>query len=135
MNMGIFNFFKKKRTINVTEVRNKFFHNKETLWDDANKLREITKFDVSIDTLAGLMIRCACYLEFKTGWTNQVLYVLRNDCEGKISDIDLKWLMVYMNLHYLHKDNMKELALLMEIGGRQIGMPSPTGNISTDYKF
>ena len=35
----------------------------------------------------------------------------------------------------MHKDSAKEALLLFELGGRQIGMPSPHGDISTNYKF
>ena len=140
--MGIFDIFKKKTV--SEETRNNFLErlltkyfkgSKTKLTEDANELLELTKYDITPGEMATLLIRCLGFRELNGGWNEQTANVLRQDCSGKLPDIDLKWILVYCDLHYVHKDSAKEALLLFELGGRQIGMPSPHGDISTNYKF
>ena len=140
--MGIFDIFKKKTV--SEETRNNFLErlltkyfkgSKTKLTEDANELLELTKYDITPGEMATLLIRCLGFRELNGGWNEQTANVLRQDCSGKLPDIDLKWILVYCDLHYMHKDSAKEALLLVELGGRQIGMPSPHGDISTNYKF
>ena len=140
--MGIFDIFKKKTV--SEETRNNFLErlltkyfkgSKTKLTEDANELLELTKYDITPGEMATLLIRCLGFRELNGGWNEQTANVLRQDCSGKLPDIDLKWILVYCDLHYVIKDSAKEALLLFELGGRQIGMPSPHGDISTNYKF
>ena len=138
--MGIFDIFKNKTV--SEETRNNFLEklltkyfegSKAKLAEDANEQLELTKYDITPGEMATLLIRCLGFRELNGGWNEQTANVLRQDCSGKLPDIDLKWILVYCDLHYMHKDSAKEALLLFELGGRQIGMPSPHGDISTNY--
>ena len=140
--MGIFDIFKKKtvseetRNIFLDKLLTKYFEgSKAKLTEDANELLELTKYDITPGEMATLLIRSLGFRELNGGWNEQTANVLRQDCSGKLPDIDLKWILVYCDLHYVIKDSAKEALLLYELGGRQIGMPSPHCDISTNYKF
>lgn len=141
--MGLFNFFKKKRGVSE-ETRQKFLDSilekyfassKVVLQKDVSDLLELTKYSVTDNELAILLIRCLGFRELKGGWNKQTAEALRNDCSGKLPDEELKWLLVYCDVHYIQKDSKKEMLLIAELGGRQIGMPSPLGQLSANYKF
>lgn len=140
--MGIFSFFRKKTTDEETRqdfvkgIWNKYFEgSKDKLHDDASKLLETTKFNLTEDEMSGMIMRCIAIRELKGGWTEATRNALRKDCSGKLSDVDLKWLLVYCDIHYIKKDNNQEILIVCEQAGRQIGMPSPLGDISTNYQF
>lgn len=141
--MGLFNFFKKKRGVSE-ETRQKFLDSilekyfassKVVLQKDVSDLLELTKYSVTDNELAILLIRCLGFRELKGGLNKQTAEALRNDCSGKLPDEELKWLLVYCDVHYIQKDSKKEMLLIAELGGRQIGMPSPLGQLSANYKF
>ena len=140
--MGIINVFKKK-TVSEEKRQNfldkllaKYFEgSKAKLAEDANELLELTKYDITPGEMATLLIRCLGFRELNGEWNVQTANTMRQDCSGKLPDVELKWILVYCDLHYMHKDSAKEALLLFELGGRQIGMPSPHGDISTNYKF
>lgn len=141
--MGLFNFFKKKRGVSE-ETRQKFLDSilekyfassKVVLQKDVSDLLELTKYSVTDNELAILLIRCLGFRELKGGWNKQTAEALRNDSSGKLPDEELKWLLVYCDVHYIQKDSKKEMLLIAELGGRQIGMPSPLGQLSANYKF
>lgn len=60
---------------------------------------------------------------------------MKKTCFGKLSEDELRWILVYCDLHYINKNPETEALLLMELGGKQIGMPSPLGSISQEYIY
>lgn len=140
--MGIFNIFKKKPTSEETKknfVRNiydKYFNGSiDKLREDASELLGVTKYNLTQEEMSGMIIRCLGFGELKRGWDDLTRNTLTKDCSGKLSDVELKWLMVYCDVHYIKKSSREEMMLIAEVGGRQIGMPSPLGNISATYHF
>jgi len=139
--MGIFNFFRRKPSENEIhefsgKVLNKYFAgNRENIFKDAAKVLELTKFNVTTNEMAALLVRCIICRELGEKWTKRTLATLSSDCSGKLQEYELKWLMVYTDVNYVHKDSEKQLLLLMEIAGRKMGLPSPAGEISVDYQF
>lgn len=140
--MGLFNLFKKKPASQETKqnfVRNiydKYFNGSiDKLREDASELLGVTKYNLTQEVMSGMIIRCLGFRELKRGWDDLTRNALRKDRSGKLSDIELKWLMVYCDVHYIKKSSREEMMLIAEVGGRQIGMPSPLGNISATYHF
>lgn len=140
--MGLFGFFKKKEVSEETrqgflnKLLTKYFEgSKAKLGADAADLLELTKYEITPGEMATLLIRCLGFRELKGDWNAKTANALRMDCSGKLPDVELKWILVYCDLHYVVKDSAKEALLLFELAGRQIGMPSPHGDISTNYKF
>ena len=140
--MGLFNFFKKKPVSEETrqgfldKLLSKYFEgSKAKLGADAADLLELTKYEITPGEMATLLIRCLGFRELKGDWNAKTANALRMDCSGKLPDVELKWILVYCDLHYVVKDSAKEALLLFELAGRQMGMPSPHGDISTNYKF
>jgi len=141
--MGIFDLFKKKEKLNKNNyqdflngiVKKYFDGSKSKLAADAAELIELTKFNLGIDDMVALLMRGIGCLELKGDWNEGTANAMRKDCLGKLTNVDLKWILVYCDLHYIHKDPGKEALLMFELAGRQIGMPSPHGDISKDYKF
>ena len=140
--MGLFGFFKKKEVREETrqgflnKLLTKYFEgSKAKLGADAADLLELTKYEITPGEMATLLIRCLGFRELKGDWNAKTANALRMDCSGKLPDVELKWILVYCDLHYVVKDSAKEALLLFELAGRQMGMPSPHGDISTNYKF
>jgi hypothetical protein len=140
--MGLFGFFKKKEVSEETrkgflnKLLTKYFEgSKAKLGADAADLLELTKYEITPGEMATLLIRCLGFRELKGDWNAKTANALRMDCSGKLPDVELKWILVYCDLHYVVKDSAKEALLLFELAGRQMGMPSPHGDISTNYKF
>ena len=140
--MGLFGFFKKKEVSEETrqgflnKLLTKYFEgSKAKLGADAADLLELTKYEITPGEMATLLIRCLGFRELKGDWNAKTANALRMDCSGKLPDVELKWILVYCDLHYVVKDSAKEPLLLFELAGRQMGMPSPHGDISTNYKF
>ena len=140
--MGLFGFSKKKEV--REETRQGFLNklltkysegSKAKLGADAADLLELTKYEITPEEMATLLIRCLGFRELKGDWNAKTANALRMDCSGKLPDVELKWILVYCDLHYVVKDSAKEALLLFELAGRQMGMPSPHGDISTNYKF
>ena len=140
--MGLFDLFKKKTV--SEETRNNFLNklltkyfegSKAKLGADASELLELTKYEITPGEMATLLIRCLGFRELKGDWNAKTANALRMDCSGKLPDVELKWILVYCDLHYVVKDSAKEALLLFELAGRQMGMPSPHGDISTNYIF
>ena len=139
--MGLFNWFKKKPSKkDKTEafmdnlLANYFEGSKEKLCIDAQKLLETTKYNIPIDTMIVLIMRSIGFNELKAEWNQVTRNSLKEDSEGKLPDIELKWMFDYCNFHYVHKNPGKEALLLFEIGGRQVGMPAPHVAKPEDYK-
>ena len=139
--MGLFGFFKKKEVSEETrqgflnKLLTKYFEgSKAKLGADAVDLLELTKYEITPGEMATLLIRCLGFRELKGDWNAKTANALRMDCSGKLPDVELKWILVYCDLHYVVKDSAKEALLLFELAGRQMGMPSPYGNVSTNYK-
>ena len=140
--MGIFDIFKKKtvseetRNIFLDKLLTKYFEgSKAKLAEDANELLELTKYNITQGEMATLLIRCLGFRELNGEWNVQTANTMRQDCSGKLPDVELKWILVYCDLHYVYKDSAKEALLMFELAGRQIGMPSPHGDVSTNYIF
>ena len=140
--MGLFGFSKKKEVREETrqgflnKLLTKYFEgSKAKLGADAADLLELTKYEITPEEMATLLIRCLRFRELKGDWNAKTANALRMDCSGKLPDVELKWILVYCDLHYVVKDSAKEALLLFELAGRQMGMPSPHGDISTNYKF
>ena len=140
--MGLFGFFKKKEVSEETrqgflnKLLTKYFEgSKAKLGADAADLLELTKYEITPGEMATLLIRCLGFRELKGDWNAKTANALRMDCSGKFPDVELKWILVYCDLHYVVKDSAKEALLSFELAGRQMGMPSPHGDISTNYKF
>ena len=140
--MGLFGFSKKKDVREETrqgflnKLLTKYFEgSKAKLGADAADLLELTKYEITPEEMATLLIRCLGFRELKGDWNAKTANALRMDCSGKLPDVELKWILVYCDLHYVVKDSAKEALLLFELAGRQMGMPSPHGDISTNYKF
>lgn len=140
--MGLFGFSKKKEVREETrqgflnKLLTKYFEgSKAKLGADAADLLELTKYEITPEEMATLLIRCLGFRELKGDWNAKTANALRMDCSGKLPDVELKWILVYCDLHYVVKDSVKEALLLFELAGRQMGMPSPHGDISTNYKF
>ena len=140
--MGLFGFFKKKEVSEETrqgflnKLLTKYFEgSKAKLGADAADLLELTKYEITPGEMATLLIRCLGFRELKGDWNAKTANALRMDCSGKLPDVELKWILVYCDLHYVVKDSAKEALLLFELAGRQMGMPSPHGDISANYKF
>lgn len=140
--MGLFGFFKKKEVSEETrqgflnKLLTKYFEgSKAKLGADAADLLELTKYEITPGEMATLLIRCLGFRELKGDWNAKTANALRMDCSGKLPDVELKWILVYCDLHYVVKDSAKEALLNSELAGRQMGMPSPHGDISTNYKF
>ena len=140
--MGLFGFFKKKEVSEETrqgflnKLLTKYFEgSKAKLGADAADLLELTKYEITPEEMATLLIRCLGFRELKGDWNAKTANALRMDCSGKLPDVELKWILVYCDLHYVVKDSAKEALLLFELAGRQMGMPSPHGDISTNYKL
>ncbi len=140
--MGLFGFSKKKEVREETrqgflnKLLTKYFEgSKAKLGADAADLLELTKYEITPEEMATLLIRCLGFRELKGDWNAKTANALRMDCSGKLPDVELKWILVYCDLHYVVKDSAKEALLLFELAGRQMGMPSPHGDISTNYKF
>ena len=141
--MGIFDLFKKKKVVSQ-ETQRQFLDNilikyfdgsKEKLQKDAIELLELTKYGINLSQMIALLMRCLGLRELKGVWNKQVLETLRKDSSGLLPDKELKWLLVYCDVHYIKKDSSKEVRLIAELGGRQIGMPSPLGDLSANYEF
>ena len=140
--MGLFDFFKKKEVSEETrqgfldKLLFKYFEgSKAKLGVDATELLELTKYEITPGEMATLLVRCLGFRELGGGWNEKTAQTLQMDCSGKLPDVELKWILVYCDLHYVHKDPAKEALLMFELAGRQIGMPSPHGDISSNYKF
>ena len=140
--MGLFGFFKKKEVSEETrqgflnKLLTKYFEgSKAKLGGDAGDWRELAKYEMTPGEMATLLIRCLGFRELRGDWNAKTANALRRDCSGKLPDVELKWILVYCDLHYVVKDSAKEALLLFELAGRQMGMPSPHGDISTNYKF
>jgi hypothetical protein len=141
--MGLFDVFKKKKPVSEETVNGfldkllaKYFEgSKPKLLADAKELLELTKFNLTVDDMIALLLRGLGCLELKGQWNSGTANAMRMDCSGKLSDVDLKWILVYCDLHYVHKNPAKEALLMFELAGRQIGMPSPHGDISKNHKF
>ena len=140
--MGLFGFFKKKEVSEETrqgflnKLLTKYFEgSKAKLGADAADLLELRKYEITPGEMATLLIRCLGFRELKGDWNAKTANALRMDCSGKLPDVELKWILVYCDLHYVVKDSAKEALLLFELAGRQMGMHSPHGDISTNYKF
>lgn len=140
--MGLFDLFKKQKASEETrnnfldKLLSKYFEgSKAKLGVDAAELLELTKYEITPGEMATLLIRCLGFRELKGDWNAKTANALRMDCSGKLPDVELKWILVYCDLHYVVKDSAKEALLLFELAGRQMGMPSPHGDISTNYKF
>lgn len=140
--MGLFGFSKKKEVREETrqgflnKLLTKYFEgSKAKLGADAADLLELRKYEITPGEMATLLIRCLGFRELKGDWNAKTANALRMDCSGKLPDVELKWILVYCDLHYVVKDSAKEALLLFELAGRQMGMPSPHGDISTNYKF
>ena len=140
--MGLFGFSKNKEVREETrqgflnKLLTKYFEgSKAKLGADAADLLELTKYEITPEEMATLLIRCLGFRELKGDWNAKTANALRMDCSGKLPDVELKWILVYCDLHYVVKDSAKEALLLFELAGRQMGMPSPHGDISTNYKF
>ena len=137
--MGLFGFSKKKEVREETrqgflnKLLTKYFEgSKAKLGADAADLLELTKYEITPEEMATLLIRCLGFRELKGDWNAKTANALRMDCSGKLPDVELKWILVYCDLHYVVKDSAKEALLLFELAGRQMGMPSPHGDISTN---
>lgn len=114
----------------------KYFGGSKTkLFADAKELLELTKFNLSVNDMIALLLRGLGTLELKGGWNTDIANALSKECSGKLSNGDLKWLLVYCDLHYVHKNPEQEALLMFELAGKQIGMPSPHGEISSNYIF
>ena len=140
--MGLFGFFKKKEVSEETrqgflnKLLTKYFEgSKAKLGADAADLLELTKYEITPGEMATLLIRCLGFRELKGDWNAKTANALRMDCSGKLPDVELKWILGYWDLQYVVRDSAKEALLLFELAGRQMGMPSPHGDISTNYKF
>ena len=141
--MGIFDLFKKKKRVSEETVNAfldkllvKYFNGaKPKLLADAKELLELTKFNLTAEEMIALLLRGLGCLELKGGWNTSTANAMRMDCSGKLADVELKWILVYCDLHYVHKDSAKEALLMFELAGRQMGMPSPYGDVSKNYKF
>lgn len=141
--MGIFDFFKKKKEISeetrrdfLNKILSKYFEgSKSKLESDASELLEITKYNISKSEMTILLVRCLGFRELNAKWNTDIANTLKQDCLNKIPEAELKWLMVYCDLHYINKDPKKEALLIFELAGRQMGMPSPSGDISSNYNF
>ena len=140
--MGLFDLFKKKEVGEETrqgflvKLLSKYFEgSKAKLGADAAELLELTKYDITPGEMATLLIRCLGFRELNGDWNPNTANALRKDCSGKLPDVELKWILVYTDLHYVVKDSAKEALLMFELAGRQMGMPSPHGDISANYKF
>ena len=141
--MGIFDLFKKKETVHKEKGQKFFFFflmkyfngSNAKLGADAKELLELTKYGISLDEMAALLIRSLGTRELGGGWNKDIANAMSRECSGKLPDVELKWLLVYCDLHYIHKNPAKEAILMFELAGRQIGMPSPHGNVSANYKF
>ncbi len=141
--MGLFDIFKKKESVKketynnfLDKILSKYFEgSKPKLLADAKDLLELTKFNLTAEDMIALLLRGLGCLELKGGWNPDTANAMRMDCSGKLSDVDLKWVLVYCDLHYVHKDSAKEALLMFELAGRQMGMPSPYGNVSRNHKF
>jgi hypothetical protein len=141
--MGLFNFFKKKKSESgnsansfLDEIVAKYFNGSNPkLLADAKVLLELTKLNLTENEMLALLLRGLGTLELKGDWNADTATAMRNECSGKLTDTDLKWLLVYCDLHYVHKNPEQEALLLFELAGRQMGMPSPHGEISKNYVF
>ena len=126
--MGLFGFSKKKEVREETrqgflnKLLTKYFEgSKAKLGADAADLLELTKYEITPGEMATLLIRCLGFRELKGDWTAKTANALRMDCSGKLPDVELKWILVYCDLHYVVKDSAKEALLLFELAGRQNG--------------
>lgn len=141
--MGLFDFFKNKRTVSE-KAANSFLENivakyfdgsRPKLLADAKELLELTKLNLTENEMIALLLRGLGTLELKGDWNADTATAMRNECSGKLTDVDLKWLLVYCDLHYVHKNQKQEALLMFELAGRQMGMSSPHGEISKNYVF
>ena len=136
-------FFNKNKTsreqsqkVSLSSILNKYFDGSNSkLHSDATQLLETTKYDISEDEMINLLVSSLVFRELKKDWNAKVSNYLKSKCDNKLSDIELKWLYVYCDVHYIKKDPQQEIFLRCEIVGRQMGAPSPLGNISSDYIF
>lgn len=140
--MGLFDFFKKKEVNEETRQRFldklllKYFNGSKTkLGSDAKELLKMTKYGITLEEMTALLVRCLGTRELGGGWNKDVADAMSRECSGKLPDVELKWLLVYCDLHYIHTNPTKEAILMFELAGRQMGMPSPYGNISHNYQF
>lgn len=142
--MGIFSFFKRKEDVYeeqknfIQGILDKYFEGSvERVYKDASELLEMTKYDkydLTIKELSILILRCIEFREKKQGWCERTKTVLRRNSSNKLPDVELRWLLVYCDVHYI-KDGRGEAMIIMELAGRKIGMPSPLGEVSASYKF
>ena len=110
--MGLFGFFKKKEVSEETrqgflnKLLTKYFEgSKAKLGADAADLLELTKYEITPGEMATLLIRCLGFRELKGDWNAKTANALRMDCSGKLPDVELKWILVYCDLHYVVKDS------------------------------
>ena len=120
--MGLFGFSKKKEVREETrqgflnKLLTKYFEgSKAKLGADAADLLELTKYEITPEEMATLLIRCLGFRELKGDWNAKTANALRMDCSGKLPDVELKWILVYCDLHYVVKDSAKEALLLPNI--------------------
>lgn len=112
--MGLFNIFKKKPSKEergqkfVSSIYDKYFDGStEKLHKEASELLGMTKFNLTLEEMSGMIIRCLGFRELKKGWDDLTRNTLRRDCSEKLSDFELKWLMVYCDVHYIENDTGK----------------------------
>ena len=94
--MGLFGFSKKKEVREETrqgflnKLLTKYFEgSKAKLGADAADLLELTKYEITPEEMATLLIRCLGFRELKGDWNAKTANALRMDCSGKLPDVEL----------------------------------------------
>ena len=96
--MGIFDLFKKKKGVNE-ETGQKFYDrilikyfngSRSKLGTDAKELLELTKYGITLEEMAALLVRCLGTRELGGGWNKDVAYAMSRECSGKLPDIPFR---------------------------------------------
>lgn len=119
----------------VEKIINKYIGSRANLFKDAQELLLTTKFGLTEQEMSALILRGLIIRDFKDKWDKKNAELMKKTCFGKLSEDELRWILVYCDLHYINKNPETEALLLMELGGKQIGMPSPLGSISQEYIY
>lgn len=77
--MGLFDLFRRKKPISdesrkkfLYSLIDKYFGSRDKLISDAEQLIEITKYNITVETMATLLLRCVGFREMNAGWEKRL---------------------------------------------------------------
>ena len=138
--MSLLNYFKIK---SVSEETHQWFldkllpkyleGSKTKLSTGAAELFELTKYEITPEEMAILLIHCLGFRVLNGDWNAKTANAIRKDCSGKLPDAELKWILFYTDFHYAVGDSSKQALLLFELAASLMGKPSPHVFFSANF--